>query len=81
MIDAHLSRGVVNSRVTRIKRMFKCAAENEPVPASVHHGLQSVSGVKRGRCKARETEPIKPVPDEHVDAIEPFPVAVLARVA
>jgi len=69
MVDSGSSRGVVNSRVGRIKRMFKWAAENELVEPSVYHGLQAVSGLRRGRSEARETEPIKPVPDEHVDAI------------
>jgi hypothetical protein len=49
MIDAHPCRGTVNDRIGRIKRMFKWATENELVPPDVFHGLQAVSGLRRGR--------------------------------
>jgi integrase len=51
--------------------MFKWAASEEIVPADVFHGLQTVSGLRRGRTAARETEPVGPVPDAFVDAIQP----------
>jgi integrase len=72
MIDKGLSRGVVNRRVGRIKRMFKWAVVEELVPSSTFHGLQAVTGLCYGRTDARETEPIKPVPKEWVDAILPY---------
>lgn len=61
----------INQSIGRIKRFFKWGVENELVPPSVYHGLQAVAGLKRGRCEARETEPVRPVPDEYVDAIKP----------
>jgi integrase len=72
MLEADWSRGHVNHQVDRIKRLFKWAAENELVPAGAYHGLQAVSGLRKGRSEARETEPVRPVPDEYVDAIEPY---------
>jgi len=72
LIDADLTRSVINSRIGRIKRMFKWAVENEMVPADRYHGLQAVAGLKRGRCEARESTPVRPVPEEHVTAILPF---------
>ena len=72
MIDADLSRGVINSRMSRIKRMFKWAVAEELVPPSVYHGLQAVAGLRFGRSEARETEPIHPVPDLYVGAVLPF---------
>jgi site-specific recombinase XerD len=51
--------------------MFKWAVANEKVPASVHHGLKAVDGLKRGRCDVRESPPVKPVPDAFVDAVLP----------
>ena len=42
MIDQGWARTTVNSRMIRIKRMFKWAAANELVPAEVYHGLQAV---------------------------------------
>lgn len=71
MIDAGLCRTEVNKRVGRVVRMFKYAVENEMVPASVHHGLKAVAGLRKGRSQARESEPVRPVPDAFVDAIRP----------
>ncbi len=65
------SRGVVNQRIGRIKRMFRWAASEQLVPPSVYHGLDTVYGLQRGRTEARETEPVKPVPVALVDAILP----------
>ena len=72
MLDADLSRKVINSRVNRIKRVFKWGVENQLVQSQVLLALQSVSPLKKGRCGARETLPIKPVSEEYVDAVEPF---------
>jgi integrase len=72
MIEAGWSRRFINHSVGNIKRMFKWAVENELVPPSAHHGLQAVVGLKKGRSEARETQPIRPVADEHVEAVLPF---------
>jgi integrase len=71
MIDAGLSRNVINQRVGRIVHLFKWAVSEELVPPEVHHGLRTVSGLQKGRSTARETEPIKPVPKNYIDAIRP----------
>lgn len=68
-IDRGLSRKHINDQIGRIKRMFKWGVENELVPTTVYHGLQAVSGLRRGRSEARETEPVRPVPEVYVDAI------------
>src|SRR5262249_13518679 len=67
-----LSRGVVNHRTNRIRRMFKWAVENELVPPSVLHGLQAVRGLQRGRTGAREPAPIEPVHAATVEATLPY---------
>jgi integrase len=72
MIDAGLCRGVVNQRVGRVRRMFRWCVENELVPPSVLEGLRAVRGLERGRSRASETEPVKPVPQAWVDAVLPF---------
>jgi hypothetical protein len=72
MIDAGLCRTNVNCRIGRIKRVFKWAVENEMIPANVFHGLQAVSGLKAGRSGVRESDPVKPVPEELVNATLPF---------
>lgn len=72
MIELKWKRGTINSQVSRVRRMFKWAVENELVPVSVFQSLQAVSGLKRGRSQARESSKVKPVLQKHVDAIEPF---------
>ena len=67
-----LARGVVNQRVGRIVRAFKWGVENELVPVAVLQGLKAVRGLAKGRSLARETEPVKPVPEAYVEAVLPF---------
>jgi integrase len=71
MIDAALSRGVVNQRIGRIVHLFKWAECEGLVPRNTHNSLRTLEGLRRGRSDARETAPIKPVPDAFVDAVEP----------
>ena len=72
MIDGGLSRGLINKRIGQIKRAFRWAVAEELVLSAVYHGLQAVVGLSFGRTSARETEPIRPVPDLHVAAVLPF---------
>src|SRR4051794_10261210 len=51
--------------------MFKWAVENELVPPSVLQALKAVNGLRRGRTEARESAPVRPVPDAFVDAVRP----------
>ena len=69
MIEADISLGVINKFVGIIKRLFKWASENELVPALVYHGLQTVRGLQHGRSSARETDPVGPVPEPHIDLV------------
>lgn len=71
MIDAGLARTTINQRVGRIVRLFKWAVESELVPPAVHQALKAVRGLQKGRSGARETKPVKPVPDSDVDAVRP----------
>lgn len=75
---AGLSRKVVNRRVGRIKRIFRWAESEELAPASLWHALSTVDGLQRDRTDCRETEPIKPVADQHVEAPLPFLPDVVA---
>jgi integrase len=69
LIDDDLARNTINKAINRIRRMFKWGVENQLVEANVLHGLQAVSGLRRGRSDARETAPVKPVHDAFVDAV------------
>jgi integrase len=71
MIKADLSRGVINARIARIKRVFRWAASEELIPATVVGKLETVAGLEEGRSEAREAKPVLPVPDEIVDKTLP----------
>jgi hypothetical protein len=71
MAEADICRSELNRRIGRIVRIFKWAVSEEMVPPSVHQALQTVPGLRRGRADVRESEPVKPVADAFVDAIEP----------
>lgn len=70
-VNANLARSECNRRANLVRRMFKWAASEELVPASVYQALATVSGLQRGRTPARETEPVGPVDDAAVDATIP----------
>jgi integrase len=71
----------INRHMSRIKSVFKWATSAEMIPPQVFHGLLSVSGLRQGRCEAKESDPVKPVPDEVVNATLPhLPSVVRAMV-
>jgi integrase len=61
-------RSTINKHVGTIKRIFKWGTENELVPANIFHALQAVSGFRRGRSAAKESVPVRPVPEIYVEA-------------
>jgi len=67
MIAADYCRGFSNKQIDRIKRMFRWAAAEELIPASIPQALSMVGGLKRGRTNARETPPVQPVDDATVE--------------
>lgn len=71
-IAAGHCRAEINKRARRIVRMFKWGVGEELVPASIHHALKAVEGLRKGRGDVRESEPIAPVPDARVDAVLPL---------
>ncbi|MCE9566601.1 MAG: site-specific integrase [Planctomycetes bacterium] len=72
MIDLGWARSLINQRVGRVKNVFKWAVSQQLVPVSVFQALATVAGLQPGRTKARETEPILPIAEEHVLATLPY---------
>ncbi len=72
MVEAGWSRTYVNRQVGRIKQVFKWATARQLVPVSIYQALQCVTGLKKGRCDARESLPVKPVPEARIEAVRPF---------
>jgi integrase len=60
--------------------MYRWAASEELIPASVFEALRSVVGLSKGRSGVRESQPVEPAFWEHVEAIKPYcprPVAAM----
>lgn len=77
------SRKYINKQVNRIRSMIKWAAAQEIVDAAVAAAVRELVGLKKGRTRARETSPIRPVSDAIVDAtLEALPdvVADMVRI-
>ncbi len=71
-VKRDLSVCTTNKYTGILKRAFKWLASREIVPAGVWHGLQTVSGLRRGGGEGRDTAPIEPVSVEHVEAVKPY---------
>lgn len=72
MLKKDWSRTYLNKQVARIKLIFKWGVAEELVTPTVYQALLAVPGLKRGRCTARESEPIKSVAETHVEAVRPY---------
>ncbi len=68
-IKQGLARTECNRRTRLIVQAFRWAVENELIPAVNLEALKAVKGLPKGRSAAHESEPVRPVPDAHVDAI------------
>jgi integrase len=64
-------RKTANQNADRLRRMFRWGVENEMVPGEVWHRLKAVRGLPKGRGLGRESEPVRPVPEEDVEAVLP----------
>ena len=71
MVERDWCRNMVNAQVDRVKRMFKWAVAEELVPGEVYHALRAVESLRRGTPGVRDTDPVKPLPVETVEAILP----------
>lgn len=63
-----LARTTVNSRIHKVRAMFRWGVAQLMVPGDVYVGLTTLAALKRGRSLARETKPIGPVEDQIVEA-------------
>ena len=82
MIRMGWSRPHINKQVSRLRSLYKWAGGEGLIDGVVYHRLQVVPALKRGRCEAREPEPVRPVPLSDVDAALghlPKPLAALVR--
>lgn len=78
MIDKKWCRKQVNQRISTIRRMFKWAVSEQIVSPVILHGLQAVTGLKRGRTRAKESKRVLPVDERDVYAILPYTTSAVA---
>ncbi|MGD0089103.1 MAG: site-specific integrase [Planctomycetota bacterium] len=71
MIQMEWVRGHINKQVGRLKLIFRWGVAEELVHASVYQALLAVPGLKRGRSTAKESEPVMPAPEAHIEAVRP----------
>lgn len=71
MIDAGRSRKLINGDVHRIRQMFRWAVGEELAPPDQLAALKAVEPLEKGRTRAKERPPIRPVPLEVVRATLP----------
>ena len=62
-------RTFVNKQISRVRGMFRWAVEQEMIEPGVYQALAAVAGLKKGRSEVRESDPVTPVADEHVNAV------------
>lgn len=80
LVAKGLTRKVINRHIGRIKRIFAWAVEEELLPVSLFEALRCVRGLRRGRTTARERHRIKPVPEEHIQAVLPHLPKLVATI-
>ena len=71
MVDYGWCRNHTNKNVQRVVRMFRWAAAEELIPASVPQALSMVTGLRKGRTEARESKPVMPVGESVVEETLP----------
>ena len=65
-----LVRREVNKLMAEITRFWRWAASHELAPAEIYAKCQTLEPLKRGHCTAPESEPVRPVPMEHVEEVK-----------
>jgi len=58
LIDNGNCRGYINQQIGRIKRCFRWGVAQEILDVTVYQALCAVDGLKKGKCKAREPDPV-----------------------
>ena len=72
MISLGWVRKSINTHLYRLKNVFRWGGEQGLVQPTVFHGLLCVSGLRTGRSEAKESIPVKPVAEAHINALRPF---------
>lgn len=71
-LDRGLCRTTVNRYASEVKRLFKWAVSHELIPPAIYQALITVDGLRAGRSSAREPKRVAPIPEAHIQAIQPY---------
>lgn len=66
LLTRDLCRNTINDRIGWTKQIFNWGEENLVVPSDVAASVRSLKPLEIDRSPARETEPVRPVPDRDV---------------
>ncbi len=66
-VDEGLTRRGANRLAQTIRAIFKWGTENEIVRVTTWQALTTVAGLKRGRTPALDPDPVRPVPEDHLN--------------
>ncbi len=78
LMGGDAARSYVNQIMRKNVAVFRWAAAEGKIPASVPQTLAIVPGLRKGKCDLREPPPVLPVEDSTVDATLPFMPDVIA---
>jgi integrase len=67
-----LCRREINRRLKVWKQLFKWAQSERMVPSDLANEIRLIDPIPAGRFGARESDPILPVPEQHVENTLPF---------
>lgn len=78
MLDSGWSRLYINRQMGILCRVFKWAAVEELVPASVHDTIRLIPGLKKGRTTAPDYPDVEPVSESDIQATVPHLPPIVA---
>jgi hypothetical protein len=71
LVDAGLCISTIRDRLGIIKRMIGWGVENEMLPGDALHRLKAVQPLRAGRDGVKPSRKVRPVSEEHIQAILP----------
>jgi integrase len=72
MIAKPLHRTTINKYCAVVKAAFKWGVSQTMVPVQAYQALACVEGLEAGRSNALEPEPVRPVPEAHIEKAKRF---------
>lgn len=72
MIADGVKRKSINLHIGRIRRMFRWGVAEEMFGVAIYQALCTLPGLEEGRSEAVESEPVRPVPQDAIDAVRSY---------